>query len=97
MQLAIAAHRIAGIFHRVQAERKKVTPDVRVGEHCRYCPAQAACPSTNALARHMLGTPDIEAITAQLTVEQVGEAWAKLAYAKAFVDGLERALSQGGR
>lgn len=64
--LAGVAERVALAFGRVEAARAaredhertraaRWEPDVAVGAHCRYCPAERACPATRALVVSLLG------------------------------------------
>jgi len=97
IDMADIARRVSDIARRVERDRAIVAaggvPDVRTGPQCRYCAAKGSCPSTTALARHVLS--DGEAVLAAVTAMgpvQVGEAWERLQRAKLFVEALERAL-----
>lgn len=64
--LAGVAERVAQAHQRIERARAdreaherthaaRWEPDVAVGAHCRYCPAERACPATRALVASLLG------------------------------------------
>lgn len=55
------------------------TPDVRVGEHCAYCPAFRACPANISLASSLLNNEqNITAAIKELTPKEAGIVWERL-------------------
>ena len=60
-------------------EKSVYVPTVTAGEHCAYCPAVHSCPKNSLLAAAMLPMLRSHVGLVDLTPEQQGEAWVKLA------------------
>lgn len=99
---------LAELRKRIHAARAIVargeTPAVTAGDHCRYCPAVAACPANIALARTVVAPEQLDAASvkrhlATLTPEQLGAAWQKAEAladaAKLVKDGLKTIVKSG--
>jgi hypothetical protein len=91
---------VLDVIARVESARtewqKGIVPDVRAGGHCRYCPARLSCPTTTALARQLLAQGELQPqdMIRTLNPIELGEAWVKLKLAKAFVEGLDKAMRE---
>jgi hypothetical protein len=65
--------RVAAVREEVTAGR---TPDVRVGDHCTFCPAYRACPANIGLAKNLLNMSDVPETIPGLSPSQAGALWA---------------------
>ncbi len=81
MELDAFSFEVRQAWGRVEAARAELAagrvPDVATGDHCRYCPAWASCPSRVALARSTLS---LEAATVKgqieaMTPDEAGDLW----------------------
>lgn len=78
------ARRLRVTWQRVQNADGTTT---HPGEHCRYCPALAACPAHAGIVKRFA---DLD--TDALTVEQIGVAWEQLAAAQKWLEQVERSI-----
>lgn len=69
LDLAAFAERLRALPGRIEHAREQIkrgeTPTVRMGEHCRYCPAKPYCPAKLSLARSMAG--EIVSLRSEIT------------------------------
>lgn len=77
-------------------DRTRSTPwdeiEVREGDHCRYCPAMAACPAKTRLLRVMAQEGAHNVVGARLTTENCADALEVFTRMKAVLDAAGRAL-----
>lgn len=89
-ELTLFMARLRGLPARITAAKAKVdagqAPDVKVGPHCRYCPAKVSCPAFGGLMKRMLTGEDFgAAIEKMLTAKDATAAYA-------LADQLDQAL-----
>lgn len=63
------------LVHRVREQRGRPVPDVSEGDHCRYCPAQLACPAKSGLVALLAG----ERLGVELDAASDAKAWRLIA------------------
>jgi hypothetical protein len=68
------------------------TPDVRVGDHCSFCPAFHSCPANVGLAKHLLSASADDFGINEMSPSQVGLLWAWVARARRVLDEIESGL-----
>lgn len=88
---------ISDIFRRIKEVRLDEL-QVFPGDWCKYCPAYLACPAKTALVKSL--APELESIdqlVQEMTVEQLGAAWAKLEQIKPLVKRIDAALKDAAR
>lgn len=68
------------------------TPDVRVGDHCSFCPAFRSCPANVGLAKHLLSASADDFGIDEMSPSQVGSLWAWAARARRVLDEIESGL-----
>ncbi len=97
IDLGLIEDRVAAVWAHVQAARAVVasgkTPDVRVGPHCKYCPAMASCPAYAGLVRKMLGTEDMVSAIEIMPFENVAAAYLQVQMAEGMVEKLKDACT----
>lgn len=76
---------------RAQLEERGA-PDVREGNHCRYCPAFNACPAKKNLALRFADGALENELDALLTPEKAAQALARIAPARQFLSRIEKAV-----
>jgi len=100
MDLAMWASDLRDSAREVFAAEKKhaagKTLNVSIGEHCRYCPAFAACPGQQQLVQQMpvllAKVPaDVDAL---VPVEKLGQAYAELQKYKRVIDAIEAEIKR---
>ena len=95
-ELDRVARAVRTAFARVREARAAVsaglTPDVRVGDHCSFCPAYRACPANVGLAKHLLRTSADDFPIDEMSPSQVGSLWAWTARARRVLDEIEAGL-----
>jgi hypothetical protein len=93
LELDAVEERLVAIVRAVLVERAEYrvgnTVKLAEGEHCRWCPAFAACPAKMALAA-TLGRGEYDG--AIITKENAAEVWVKLQGARAVLDRIEEAV-----
>lgn len=81
-------------------ESGKTLP-VNIGEHCKYCPAIAACPATASVFQKLQWATDKDAIAAwkvaQLNAQEAGALWERLQLIKKAMDVQDAALREYAR
>lgn len=68
-------------------------PNVKMGDHCRYCPAMASCPAHVGLARQLTVTvDDLKAKLATLSPQEAGDVYTRLKVIKRQVEVMDDGL-----
>lgn len=79
IDMEMAYDKLRSTFRAYKAERARSEHSVTRGDHCRWCPAFAACPGTLAMTRSLFGDPekwaDAQAI---ITPEMAATAYAQV-------------------
>lgn len=103
LDLAAVADRLGRMLDRIEAAHGVVSdggvPDTHSGEWCRYCPAARYCPAQAALVR-TVASYELDTIAeriAELTDEEAGEAWVRLALVERLAEAAKRSLSDRAR
>lgn len=90
------ARRVRVAFENVKSVRQQVmlghTPDVVIGDHCKFCPAFRACPANINLARGLLTANETFESTGELTPIQAGAIWERVMRARRVLDEIELGL-----
>lgn len=74
------------------------TPDLREGEHCKWCPAFASCPAkTSAIARMVTNELTNENISTAITKQNVAEAYARLLKAEQVLEWIRARVEEIAR
>ena len=88
---------LSGVVRRIREVRLDQL-QVFPGEHCTYCPAYLSCPAKTALTKSLVPElHQIDQLINEMTIEQVGAAWAKLEAIKPLVKRLDAALKDAAK
>jgi hypothetical protein len=94
--LSRIARAVRKAFARVRDAQAAVsggrTPNVRVGDHCSFCPAFRSCPANVGLAKHLLSASADDFDIDEMSPSQVGSLWAWAARARRVLEEIEAGL-----
>ena len=80
LDLGVTHEELRAAFRAYRAELSRTQHSVTRGDHCKWCPAFAACPGTLAMTRALFQSPDswADGQTAVITPEMAATAYAQV-------------------
>jgi hypothetical protein len=94
--LDLIADELVGLARRLEAASKPEDLKICEGQHCTYCPATLYCPAKRQAVTALASLAPYES-PGLVPVEKLGEAWAQMKTAQAFLERVEIALRDCAR